>query len=461
MEKYNFHPASFRDKDGRVFSVEGQLYRGLSPQYLVHYEKLMNSGLYDSLVKSGKLLPATAVQLPKAAVTDYPVVLRPEIIPYISYPYEWSFSQYKDAALTTLAIQMEALEKGLILKDASAYNIQFYHHKAVLIDISSFEIYEQDTPWIAYGQFCRHFLAPLLLMSRAGIETHRFMQTFIDGIPLPLTSKLLPFSTWFSPFILMNIHLHAKSQKRYEHSEEGKRASTVKMPLMNLKGMIDGMIRFIRNLSWNPEGTWKNYYEANQNNYQSAAFLSKKNTISEWIEAIKPGSVWDLGGNTGFFSRIASGKGIFTVCFDIDPAAVEVNYAEVKKQKEKHILPLVMDLTQPSPSIGWANTERQSMTERGKPDVVMALALIHHLSISNNLPFSHTAKWFASIAPHLIIEFVPKTDSQVQKLLATRKDIFDYYNEADFEKTFGQYFHLKNKVRIPDSERTLYLWSEK
>lgn len=458
MEKYDFHPASFRDKDGRIFSVGGELYRGLSAQYLVHYEKLKASGLYDSLIRSGRLISGEEVTLPQVESSNYPVLLKPEKIPYISYPYEWSFSQYKDAALLTLLIQMEALEKGMTLKDASAYNIQFLHNKPVLIDVSSFEIYEQDTPWVAYGQFCRHFLAPLLLMSRSSIETNRFMQAFIDGIPLPLASELLPYSTRFSPFILMNIHLHAKSQKRYENAEEGKKASTVKMPLMNLKGMIDGMIRFIRKLSWNPEGTWKNYYQIDQNNYQTDAFIAKKQTISQWIEAIQPQSVWDLGGNTGIFSRLASEKGIFTICFDIDPAAVEVNYTEVKKKKEKNILPLVMDLTQPSPSIGWANRERQSMTERGKPGLVMALALIHHLSISNNLPFENTAEWLASFAPYLLIEFVPKSDSQVQKLLSTRKDIFDGYTEEHFEKTYSQYFNLKHKVKIQDSERTLYLW---
>ncbi len=161
MEKYDFHPASFRDKDGRIFSVGGELYRGLSAQYLVHYEKLKASGLYDSLIRSGRLISGEEVTLPQVESSNYPVLLKPEKIPYISYPYEWSFSQYKDAALLTLLIQMEALEKGMTLKDASAYNIQFLHNKPVLIDVSSFEIYEQDTPWVAYGQFCRHFLALL------------------------------------------------------------------------------------------------------------------------------------------------------------------------------------------------------------------------------------------------------------------------------------------------------------
>lgn len=461
MEAITFHPASFRDKDGRMFTYNQTLYRGLSESYRVHYERLKDSGLLAKWQKAGDLVKHEEIAASEVENAPFSIILRPALIPFISYPYEWSFSQYKDAALLTLQLQMQALEKGMVLKDASAYNVQFLDGKPVFIDIASFEIYETGSPWQAYGQFCRHFLAPLLLMAKCDIDTHKFMQSFIDGIPLHLASKLLPKSTWFSPFILMHIHLHSKSQKRYENAAKGQQANQVKMPLNNLKGMIDSMIQFIKKLSWQPEGVWKNYYEQEQNNYQDAAFLAKKTIINAWIDMLQPQSVWDLGGNTGIFSRIASQKGLFTLCFDIDPAAVELNYQQIKKDKEKHLLPLVMDLTQPSPAIGWANEERQSLAERGKPELVMALALIHHLSISNNLPFTHTAKWFAELSPYLLIEFVPKSDSQVQKLLATRKDIFDDYNQEIFENIYSQYFSLKHKKAIPNSERTLYLWEKR
>ncbi len=456
MENFQFHPASFRDSDGRIFLIEKTVYRGLSAAYLPHYEKLKQSGLMDSLLRSGKLIEHEVV-IPQEKF-PFPIILKPQPIPYISYPYEWSFSQYKDAALLTLSIQMEALNKGMTLKDASAYNIQFLNGKPVLIDIASFETYVPDLPWLAYGQFCRHFLAPLLLMSKCNVESHRFMQTFLDGIPLPLASSMLPFSTRFSPFIQMHIHLHARSTKRYQVASEGKKAQSIKMPLLNLKGMIDSMQGFIHKLTWKPEGVWRDYYKETQNNYEVQAFQTKQTLIARWISLLNPASVWDLGGNMGVFSRLASEKGVFTVCFDIDPAAVEMNYLSVKAQKAQNLLPLVMDLTQPSPAIGWANAERQSMAERGSPDIVMALALIHHLSIGNNLPLSHTAAWFASLAPFLIIEFVPKIDSQVQVLLTTRKDIFTEYTQPDFEEVYSRFFTLVEKVQIPQSERIMYLW---
>lgn len=461
MQAYDFHPASFRDPDGRVFLYQNVLYRGISNQYLPHYQALASSGLLTQLQTKGQLIPHQVVANIPTLSDGFACVLQPTPLPFVSYPYEWSFAQYKAAALLTLHVQMQALEKGMTLKDASAYNVQFYKGKALLIDTTSFEIYTPDSPWVAYGQFCRHFLAPLLLMTKGHIDTHRMMQAYIDGLPLMMTSKLLPLRTWFSPFIWMHIHLHAKTQQNYANAEKGKASKAVKMPLNHLKGLIDSMINFIEKLEWAPEGTWKNYYSAN-NNYKEVAFDAKKAVIQRWMQQVPAKIVWDIGGNTGVFSHIwAKNPDIFTVCFDIDPAAVMLHYEKTQQDKIENVLPLLMDITQPSPAIGWANGERQTLTERGKPDVVMALALVHHLAIGNNVPLEKIAALFATYAPYLIIEFVPKSDSQVQKLLLTRKDIFDTYNIYGFEQAFFAYFDLIEKIPLEGAEREMYLFKRK
>jgi ribosomal protein L11 methylase PrmA len=223
-----------------------------------------------------------------------------------------------------------------------------------------------------------------------------------------------------------------------------------------IRGLVDNLASTVRGLSWKPAGTeWGDYYEAT--NYTDAAMREKASIVGGFIEKAAPASVWDLGGNTGVFSRLASSRGITTVCFDIDPAAVEKNYIEMKRRNETHILPLVMDLTNPSPALGWDHDERSSLAERGPVDLVLALALIHHLAISNNVPLPRIAKFFAHLGRALVIEFVPKGDSQVNRLLSTREDVFPDYEPAAFERAFDPYFEIVESRHVQDSQRTVYL----
>ena len=204
---------------------------------------------------------------------------------------------------------------------------------------------------------------------------------------------------------------------------------------------------------------WAEYYDAT--NYSDSSLAEKGKLVEAYLSRIKPSTVWDLGANTGYFSRIASDKGIFTAAFDIDPMAVEQAYQVMKEKKEKYLLPLVLDLTNPSPAIGWHNAERDSFLQRGPVDCVMALALIHHLSISNNVPLPILAQFFSSAGKYLIIEFVPKEDSQVERLLATREDIFPTYNIQGFEAAFTTLFKILDAQPIGGSKRTLYLLERK
>jgi hypothetical protein len=414
--------------------------------------------LYEKLVKAGLLVQHVEADEAPADPTGELAykIIQPERVPFISYPYEWSFGQLKDAALATLSIQRRALKVGMSLKDASAYNIQFVRGKALLIDTLSFEIYKEGQPWVAYRQFCQHFLAPLALMALKDVRLNQLLRVYIDGVPLDLASQLLPPRTRFNFGLLTNIHLHAGAQKRFAYSGAEVKSRAGTMSKQAMIGLIDGLDSAVRKLEWKPGGTeWGNYYDIT--NYSDAAFEHKKQLVGEWSAKVKPALVWDLGANTGVFSRVAGEGGAYVVSSDIDPTAVEQNYRQVKSEKNENLLPLLLDLTNPSPSIGWANAERDAFGERGPADMILALALIHHLAISNNVPLPQVADFFAKISKWLVIEFVPKSDSQVQKLLVSREDIFPAYTREGFEDAFKQRFKICEAVNVREAERVLYL----
>ena len=445
--------ASFRDPSGFLYLSAGRLLRQVNMAYQENYDRLMTSGLYQELVNQGLLIPHFESDHTGMRPEIAYKVLEPETIRFISYPYEWSFSQFKDAALLTLLIQKLALEFGMSLKDSSVYNIQFHQGRPVLVDSLSFEINPQGGPWVAYRQFCQHFLAPLSLMAYRDIRLIQLLKAHIDGLPLDLTSKLLPFKTRLKLPLLLHIHLHALSQRRFSSAVVDTRRTMGKVALL---GLLDSLETGVNALRWKPRGTeWANYYC--DTNYAPEALEHKKSLVSEYLDRISPGIVWDLGANVGVFSRLASERGIFTVAFDIDPAAVERNYLSCKRRSETHLLPLVQDLSNPSSNLGWRSNERASLIDRGPADAIMALALIHHLAISNNVPLDSLAGFFRDLAKWLIIEFVPKSDSQVQRLLASREDIFSAYTQENFERVFSTCFRIQRKSAIRSSERWLYL----
>jgi ribosomal protein L11 methylase PrmA len=288
---------------------------------------------------------------------------------------------------------------------------------------------------------------------------NQFLRVYIDGVPLDLASGLLPARTKLNFGLLTHIHLHAGAQKRYAGEEVKSRGGSMNKDAM--VGLIESLEATIRKLEWRPSGTeWGNYYEIT--NYSDSAFEHKKQLVSGWVGRVAPKLVWDLGANNGEFSRIAAdGSRVFVVSYDIDPAAVEQNYRKVKADKTQNLLPLLLDLTNPSPAIGWANRERDSFGQRGPADLVLALAVIHHLAISNNVPLAQLAGFLAEAGAWLILEFVPKSDSQAKKLLASRQDIFPSYTRAGFEAAFSERFMIHEAVEVRESVRVLYLLERK
>lgn len=340
------------------------------------------------------------------------------------------------------------------LKDASGYNIQYMQGRPVFIDTLSFEKYIEGQPWVAYRQFCQHFLCPLALMSYVDIRMGQLLKVYIDGIPIDLASRLLPAKTRLKWSLLAHIHLHASAQQR--HADGSTTVAKGSLSKARLIALVESLRSSISKLNWVGTGTeWGDYYD--KTNYTERAAEHKATIVDEFLVQEKPRTLWDLGANTGSYSRIASRKGISVVSFDVDPGAVEANYVACRRSDKSDLLPLLLDLTSPSPAIGWNNGERMTLLQRGPVDMAFALALIHHLAISNNVPFSMIADFFSRICRALVIEFVPKTDSQVRRLLSTRSDIFDQYDQTTFESVFSEYFKIVHSCPIAESERVLYL----
>lgn len=451
------YAGSFRDPSGFIFTANGCLCRQVNALYKEHYDHLMGSGLYDAFVENDFLIPHSEIDTTNIDDHGYKIIA-PTVIEFVSYPYEWCFSQLKDAALLTLSIQKMALEYGMVLKDASAFNIQFQNSKPIFIDTLSFEIYQEGQPWIAYKQFCQHFLAPLAIMAHVDARLGHLLQSYIDGIPLSLAKKLIPFKKKLNAGIFLHLCLHAKMQEKYSNVKKIKNtdSSNLNVSKNALLGIISSLQKTISKIHWNiPKTEWIHYYQST--NYSDVGFEEKKEVVRGYLARINPGVVWDIGANTGCFSRIASSLGATTIAMDMDIGAVEWNYRQSRKKDSAPLTPLVVDIASPTPGLGWHGAERESLIDRGPADCVLALAIIHHLVITNNVPLNLVASFLAAISRYLIIEFVPKNDSQVQRMLANRVDIFNEYTIERFESECKKHFEIMDKYILRDSDRVIFL----
>lgn len=449
-------PASFRDPSGFVFRRDGILYRQIQPPAAADWEAFLSSGLHERLVADGLIIEHDEAALELAAMPDAAAVIRPRALDFISYPYEWCFSQLKDAALLTLELQSRAIEVGLRLKDASAYNVQFDAGRAVLIDSLSFEVAPRTEPWPAYRQFCEHFLAPLALIAHRDARCGLMLRDFIDGIPVDLAAGMLPARTRLNLGLSAHLHLHARAQRRAARDASTARpARERRISETGQLALIDSLRRTVEGLRYRPAGQWTGYSASTS--YSDTATASKGEIVRELLAAVGGRTAWDLGANVGVYSAIAAEAGYRVIAFDQDAASVETHWRRVRDQPDLGILPLVMDLSNPSPGLGWALEERASFLERGEPDVIMALALVHHLAIGNNVPLPAVARLFARMSPRAIVEFVPKDDPMTRRLLADRRDVFDRYSMDGFRDAFGAPFRIVREAPIDDSPRTMFL----
>jgi hypothetical protein len=449
------HPASYRDTSGFIFQQEDKFYRYISPGYEIHYARLMNSGLYDELVKNGKLVAhREIIEKDKFGFTNGKVLI-PEQIPFISYPYEWSFNMWKDAALLTLQIATAALKKGMMLKDATPFNIQFHKGKPVFIDTLSFENYSDGKPWIAYRQFSECFLGPLLLMHYCHPDTQKIFTVYPNGIPIDLLVSLLPKRSKWNMNTLLHIHLQAKiSGKSKQKTGTGNNFSQKKLELL-----LKGLENFIQKLTLKRvKTTWDDYYT--DTILSTDYLLAKTGLVQSFIKEIEFKTVIDLGANDGHFSLLFN-EDKQVIATDADSNCIDELYLKIKKEGRANLLPLVNNITVPSPAIGWNNTERASIKTRLKADVVLALALVHHLAIANNVPLPLVADLLLPMGKYVIIEFVCKSDEKVKLMLQNRADIFDNYTLKNFKTAFAEVFQILKEEKIQGTNRVLFLMKRK
>jgi hypothetical protein len=456
MTNYTRHPSSFKDPSGFIFESEGNIYRQVNQYYAAQYRQLMDSGLYKHLVSQQRLI---AHQELAENMTDSPewyTTLQPEPVQIISYPYEWCFEQLQDAALLTLTVLKTALQHGMILKDATPYNIQFHKGRPVFIDTLSFDTYNPKQPWIAYRQFCQCFLFPLYLEHYLKTDIQRILSTYIDGIPVDFVAKLLPLKSRLSLGVWLHVYLqHTASTSNRANKQ------TAAFSKKKLLDVISHLTNIITNFPVNKtyKTTWSNYYE---DTILSKDYLhAKEMIVREFCQNSTARSVLDLGANDGYFSRLFASHQMQVIATDADNRCISRLYQEVKKNNIENILPLILDIANPSPAIGFHNQERAAFHDRIKTDLVAALALVHHLVIGKNISLPVLADYFNSIAPELIIEFVPKEDEKVQQMLKSRPDTFVDYDQAHFERYFTAYFDITEQVPVPGTHRILYKMQRK
>jgi ribosomal protein L11 methylase PrmA len=451
MPDITIHPASFRDPSGFVFQWNNTYYRQVNKSYANDYDMLMGSGLYQHLLDKKLVIPHTETDEIIADQETWYKTLKPYQVPMITYPYEWCFEQLKDAALLTIKIVKASLDYGMIIKDATPYNIQFVDGRPMFIDTLSFEKYDASKAWVAYRQFCNMFLFPLYLEHYLKTDIQKTLIVYPDGIPVDITSKLLPLKSRTSVGVWLHVYLQNTISRNSGSRKDEERFN--KRKLLNLVSHLETTTLNLR--SRNLTSVWKNYYDET---IISKNYLHEKEKIfRKLIANLELKSALDLGANDGYFSKIIAEKGTQVIAVDNDSRSICGLY----ESKNKNILPLVMDVANPSPATGFANRERLNFFKRINTDAVVALALIHHLVIGRNISLHMLAEWFSNISNQLIIEFVPRDDEKVKQMLASRKDVFTNYTASAFESFFNRYFTIKHKEQVPGTTRTIYLMEKR
>ena len=447
------HPASYRDPAGFVFTADAIVYRQVNRCYATQYDTLMNSGLYDCLTREGLLLPHTEVPGIPVKSSDHYKTLLPHQLSRLSYPAEWCPRQLRDAALLTLRIQQHAMNHGMILKDATPFNIQFDRGKPIFIDSLSFDRYDPSMPWIAYRQFCEGFLFPLYIHRYARTGTNRLASAWPEGIPAAAASRLMPFKSRWNAGAWLHVHLQARIGSR-QRANNGEAVSFSKEKLDRLIEHLTALISRI--LPSTQASSWSNYYD--ETILHQSYLKEKQQLFRQYLTPIAFSNALDLGCNDGVFSKILTETGASVIAVDADWPCIEKLY-EVQNPA---ILPLCIDLANPTPATGFQNSERATFTERASSDLVTALALVHHLALGNNIPLDLIAAYFSRLAKrYLIIEFVPLSDEKALALISRKETAPVNYDPASFESAFNRDFKIERKDLIPGTERVLYLMSKR
>jgi ribosomal protein L11 methylase PrmA len=458
-------PGSFRDPTNHVAIRGDEVFRCLNPAALADWDQFEKSRLFAETQADGRLVATERLANDEAAsLGDYAGVLRHERLPLISYPYEWSFTMLKDAALLQLDLVAAALEEELITKDATPYNVQWRGAKPVFIDVGSFEPLRPGEYWFGYKQFCELFLYPLMLQAYKDVAFHAWLRGSIDGITPVEMRNLVSFRDRFRKGVTTHVVLHAKLQERNaDHNREEKEAKAEKTSELHLelvktrvKANVKKLRKLVEGLEWkSSKSTWSDYRA--DNSYSDSDARAKAEFVEQVATTASRGVVWDLGANDGAYSRIAAKNADLVLAVDADHLTVDQLYRQLRQDGETRITPLLLDLASPSPGIGWRSGERPPFVDRSKPDLILALALVHHLAIGRNVPLPEFLGWLLDCAPELVVEFPTRDDPQVKRLLrAKRAGIFDDYDLPQFESALTDRAKVVRRIELPSGTRVLY-----
>jgi hypothetical protein len=465
-----FDAGSYRDRDGRVFyGHDGEVYRALSPRALAEWEAIGGTRFFQQAMADRRVIRTERVEWPTGANSgaalqegepEWAGVLRHEKIPFVSYPYEWSFGMLKDAALLHLALLQGALDENLTLKDGTAYNVQFVGSRPVFIDVASFERLPAGQPWAGYRQFCQTFLYPLYLQAWRNVAFHPLLRGCLAGIAPAECARLMSVRDLVRPGALAHVWLHARleSHRGLPHDNLKQALPRAGFDKALIKRNVAGLARIINRLNWAPpESKWSSY--SDENSYSDGDRRRKAAFVRDCLAARSPDLVWDLGCNTGEYSRIAAEHGRYVVAMDSDHLAVERLYRSLKSGTAPaagNILALVCNMADPSPGLGWRGVERKSLEERGRPDLTLCLALVHHLVIDAGIRLRDLLAWLAGLGTDLVIEFVGRGDPMVRALLRNRRDTCADYEREYFERSLNDLFEVRRSEELASGTRTLY-----
>ena len=455
-----FDPGSFRDPNTKVFRHDGAIFRCLTPRALEDWTQLTSTDFFARLIADGTLIPTKRVtdrsDLPDLE-PKWAAVLRHQTVPFITYPYEWPFGMLRDAALLQLDLTRMALDEGMTLKDATPFNMQWIGSRPTFIDLGSFTAYQPGEPWAGYRQFCEQFLYPLFLQAYKNVPFHPWLRGRLEGMTAEVCGSLLSVRDYLRPGVLTHVYLQAKAQTRYEDSDRDIRSDlrAAGFGAALIKNNLARLRRTVERLEWNPlRSTWSEYER--QNSYDDADVRRKANFVRRVLAPRRWSLVWDIGCNTGTYSRLAAEHAEHVLALDADHVVIDRLYHRLKEEGDSTIQPLVVDVADPSPGLGWRGQERRPLDDRGSPELILCLALIHHVVIGRNIPIGALIEWLAGFGADLIIEFVDRGDPMVDKLLRNRTGQDVEYSSGVLEAALARCFGAVTQEALESGTRTLY-----
>lgn len=457
-------PGSFRDPDTRVFHQDGAILRGLSERALADWTQLAATDFFARFSEAGHLIPTRLLDtsgetLPAPPAADaWAAILEHERVPVISYPYEWSFGMLRDAALLQLDLTLAALDEQMTLKDATPFNVQWVGARPTFIDVGSFTAYAPGDPWAGYRQFCETFLYPLFLQAYRNVPFHPWLRGRLEGITAEECRACFSLRDWLRPGVLAHVVLQAKAQARYERTDDDVRGELrdAGFGAALIRNNVARLRRTVEHLAWAPSGsTWSGYQD--ELSYDDAEVERKQAFVGRVAAARRRALAWDIGCNTGVYSRIAAEHADYVLALDADHLVIDRLYAALKEDDgHRNILPLIADVADPSPGLGWRGTERRPLADRARPDLILCLALMHHVVIGRNVPLDDFVAWLADFGAEVVLEFVHRDDPMVERLLRNRGDQTVVYSVEAVSAALARRFDVATNETVAAGRRTLY-----